>query len=278
MSEQRIEIRASSLPSVDCWRRWAAENRSLHPVLEKHGFKINADRPNAGSMLGTAAHEGLGALMQARLDGYSVDPISHAMHRLHKDMAETPIESLEDKTTPDRPTAIAQVERMLQEIIPKVKDLKPAKVEFAVEAAIDATKGLYVTGHPDLFDCDGAIHDWKFGKGKSAYDSQLGCYSLMLRSDPSISVSALKVWWVPRRSMKSKLWGLQTFEFDKYQSEELAHHVIEEASERIEKFRETGDPWAFSANPNNMLCSQKHCPAWGTNFCPYGRKDDSQED
>jgi hypothetical protein len=28
-----------------------------------------------------------------------------------------------------------------------------------------------------------------------------------------------------------------------------------------------GDPWAFQSNPNSVLCGERFCPAWGTDFC-----------
>jgi hypothetical protein len=266
-----IEIRASSLASMSCGRQWAVENDTLAPIFKKFGHEFRPDRDNPGSLCGSAAHEGLGAYMQGKIDGYAADPLPHAIRRFLKDTAELSIEAMEDKVTPNKDVALAQIELMLEHVMPVVKTIEPKKVEFRVEATVDAVKHIYVTGHPDCYETTGFIDDWKFGKNLSAYDAQLGAYSLMLRSQPEMEVTGLRVIHVPRRSIKSKLWGVEVLEYDKYHSEQLAEHLIYDAASRIEKFKETGDLFAFTPNPNHVLCSEKWCRAWKTSACDYGR-------
>ena len=283
-AEKFIEIRSSGLPTaMDCWRKWAMQmavdpKSGFAPVMQKHGYTIPVRKKNGiGSSIGTACHEAFGQFFQAKIDGYeSAAPENVGLSKFHKLAAEG-IE-YDKKITKDVKTAVAQVKRMIKEYAPHARTLKPKRAEFKLETRLDPLKPYLLTGHPDIYEVDGAIRDMKFGSHLSPYEPQLGAYRLMARSH-GMESSKLFIDWVPRTTLKQEQKPLQVIEYNPRIAETSAHHLINEAVERVEKFTETGDPWAFMANPNSNLCSKTWCPAWGTEFCDLGRirKDNDDE-
>ena len=277
-----INIRASGLPyASDCWRRWAASmardpHSNFLPVMQKHGFDLPiTERQNIGATVGTACHEGIGAYLQAKIDklNLGLDGAISMAKRKFRTLTEKDMPT--DRETPNSDTAEAQIDRMIREILPHAETLNPKIIEFSLEIKLDTDYKL--TGHADVYEHNGNIRDFKFGKNCSAYEPQLGAYRLMTRSH-GLSCTGLFIDWLPRASLKKPQPPLQVIEYNTHTCENAAHHLVEESLQRLEKFDETGDPWAFTANSNSMLCSRKWCQAWGSPFCDLGRPERNKED
>ena len=290
MTEKLIEIRASGLPNaMDCQRRWAGQlaldpKSNFMPVLQKHGYVIErrGSGNNIGNLVGSAAHEGFGMYFQAKIDGYNFENIEQqAITKLRKDLSsEANLEDIFDKKiTKDQATAEEQLKRIVAVYAPYAETVQPKRVEFALESRPDPLKPYIITGHPDRYDQSDDVHDMKFGSHCGPYEAQLGAYSLMMRSN-GMPTRGLFVDWVPRKSIgaRAKPLKLEVIEYDKFAAENAAHHMIDETMTRIEKFKETGNPWAFTANPNSNLCAKKWCSLWGTPMCDLGRPEKSSSE
>ena len=278
-----IEIRSSGLPNAqDCWRKWAAQlatDPTTHfaPVMQGHGFNLSrrGTGNNPGNVIGSACHEAFGFYFQAKIDGRNFQGAEDiALMRFRKDLgAETDIEAFfTDKVTKDASVAETQISRMIQAYLPRAESVQPKRIEFSLKCQPDLLKNYLVTGHPDRYEMNESVVDMKFGSHCGAYEAQLGAYSLMMRSS-GMPTTRLFVDWLPRCTIKKEQKPLEIIEYSKFTAENAASHLIEEALERLEKFKESGDPWSFMANPNSNLCSRKWCNAWGTPFCDLGRPE-----
>jgi hypothetical protein len=242
-------------------------------VFQRHGFVLPPQQKNGiGATVGTACHKAVGDFLQARLDGYSIDPQQVGVTEFQR-LNDGNIE-FDKLVTKDAPSAETQIRRMVAEYIPHALTLKPARIECALETQVDSK--YLLTGHPDLLESTGAIRDFKFGRTVSPYEAQLGAYSLMARSH-GIEINKLFVDHVARSTVNKPQKPLEVIEYKQHIAENAAHYTIEAAVTQLEKFTETGNPWAFPANPSTMLCSKKWCSAWGTAFCDLGRPEKSEE-
>jgi uncharacterized lipoprotein YbaY len=228
-------------------------------------------------------------MWQAKIDGYELpNPEQVALSKFRR--LDVQYDEGSRATTPDQTTAEEQIRRQVRAYLPHAKSLDPMKVEFKLETEQygkspeivngkltwhpDEHKPYVISGHPDILEKNGNIRDMKFGRTLSPYDAQLGTYRLMARSH-GIEAKGLFVDWVPRRSVgpKSSLPVLEVIPYNARSAENAAHYTIESAIESIEKFKETGNPWAFKPRPQSLLCSKKWCLAWGTPFCDMGRPE-----
>ncbi|MEI6283433.1 MAG: hypothetical protein WCP82_12085, partial [Alphaproteobacteria bacterium] len=49
--------------------------------------------------------------------------------------------------------------------------------------------------------------------------------------------------------------------------EQAARTVLNRIDIAVQAFKRAGDAWSFIPNPSSMLCADRFCPAWGTDFC-----------
>lgn len=280
-AENLIEIRASSLPTaMDCPRMWAAKmaldpRSNFMPIMQKHGFMLSKKKgKNVGAQIGQACHDAFGTYFQAKIDGYNVDPIPLALASYRKKIEEGSVEydGAKSGVTKDPETALIQVERMVQEYLPTAQTLKPKRVEFKLVLRVDPLKPYLASGTPDDYEENFDINDMKFGRNLSPYEAQLGLYRLMARS-MGMPTGKLFLHHTPRCTIKKPQKPTEIIPYDVSVAENAAHYTLEESVTRIDKFIETGNPYAFPPNPNSNLCSKKWCPAWGTSFCDMGRPE-----
>lgn len=279
--QKLIEIRASGLPgAMDCWRKWAMQmatdpKSGFAPIMQKHGFDIPERKNGIGAAIGTSCHAGFGKYLQAKVDGYNADPEQLAVSEFRQ--IEKGGLEYDRSITKDSNTALIQIKRLISAYAPHAEKLQPKLIEYPLKTRPDPIKEYLVTGHADLCEITDDWRDWKFGRFLGSYEAQLGTYSLMARS-MGLAVRKLLIDWIPRTSITQPQKPLTVIEYDRRTAENAAHYMIEESLERLEKFKETGNEWAFMANPNSKLCSKTWCPAWQSSFCDLGRPESNKDD
>lgn len=277
---QLIELRVSGLPgAVNCWRQWAADSGAstkgmlgIRDLVKAKGFspRDRKSGQHVGNGVGTSLHHGFNEMWTT-----GADPTEKSLGKWSELLKEG-IE-FDPRSTPNDDVARTQIQRMAQAYLPIAQKLKPIKTEFTLTRRIDDQKPYIVTGHPDLLNEDGRIIDMKFGKNSSSYEAQLGGYSLISRAE-GMDVTGVEVHHTPRSARTKPQVPTEIIKYGHRVAEVAATRIIEEAVSRVEKFQETGDPWAFTPNNNSTLCSKKWCPAWGTDFCDMGKPEKQSED
>ena len=260
------EIRASSLPSyMDCSRR--AASKAVADEIRDAGYDLTKLPPSAGAALGTASHAASEFLMQRKMDtgelGPVEDGIEHAVEKFGLEIADGVVW---DDATPNRNTALIQLERQVRAYVPVMETFTPLALEMSLKA--DVGDGFVLSGHMDILTTAGDIRDEKYGALSRPYQSQLGAYSLLARSN-GYQVTGLKIDWVQRVGKTKVQPPCQTFDYDVGESEVAAHGIIARVKQDTQAFRADPDGlWrAWPANPMSLMCSDKYCPAYGTNFC-----------
>jgi hypothetical protein len=71
--------------------------------------------------------------------------------------------------------------------------------------------------------------------------------------------------------IKNKQPDVLSVEYDLETCEQQTEATIARIDLDLKAFTESGDRDAFLANPSSTLCSDRFCPAAGTNFCPFWR-------
>src|SRR5262249_44424840 len=105
-----------------------------------------------------------------------------------------------------------------------------------------------------------------------------GAYSLIAKAH-KIPVEMFYEDYVPRTTLKKPQPAAQVYQHNIQGCETAAMSIIQHVIGDIQTFRNgdpqrnlvAGDPWAFLANPNTMLCSPKFCRAHGTEWCKEWR-------
>jgi len=267
-------IRASMLPAYnDCPRRAAA--RQFRREIEKAGYKLNDELPSIGAAVGTATHAVAEEYFRAKMEAREFSQDTAVESAISELQEKTKSGCIWDDTTPSIDTARVQIKRMANAYIESVgKNTIPLAVEIRIEAEI--SEGWILSGQIDLAAeaKDGGIHlrDIKTGAISRSHHSQLGAYSLLLRSDtpeglPS-NVSAASIDFVKRTPKRNPQEGVVTTDYDISLCEKTAYYTIQRIKTDFEKFKETNNPFGFAENSMSMLCNKTYCIAFGTEFCP----------
>jgi hypothetical protein len=267
-----VVIRCSTLSGyLDCPRRAAARN--WVPLLEAAGFSPRQTPGTIGAAVGTAVHAGAARALQAKVEtgmaAGRASAVDEAIATLDAELEAR--ETAWDDVTPHRATAQRQVDRMvgvyLSEIVPKVH---PLAVENRMEAVY--RPGYVLSGQADnICIAPGQIRDTKTGKFRRPSAAQLGGY-LKLARVHGHDVGELIEDYVARVGVTKPQPGPLTTVHDAEAASAAAGAILDLASAQLDRFRASGDPWAFPANPNSALCSDRYCPAWGTSFCKEWRR------
>jgi hypothetical protein len=270
-----MNIRCSVLPSyTDCARRAAA--KTFGYMLKKAGFDLPKLPPPVGAAAGTSTHKAAEVFHRAETDGQVMsvkDAVENAMVEFDK---ETSKGCVWDTTTPNRTTAQIQIERMTKAYLgseaAKISTLifngKPA-IELALEANLG--DDLLLTGHIDRITIENIIRDLKTGALLRPYYHQLGGYSLLSRSN-KILVNGATIDFV-KRTPKTKPQAAAIEQiYPVAPCERAAMSVINRIKADLNTFKKTGNPESFPCNPMSMMCTEKYCPAFGTDFCELTKK------
>lgn len=249
---------------MDCGRRAATKLfwREIHDA----GFTLRSLSAGIGAATGTATHAGMGYMLREKMFTGELGNETEQDQRVLESLSEQVAPGCTyDTTSPNLNTAQAQVLRQVrsyrQHVAPK---LEPVAVEHRFEAE---TGGIILSGQPDVA-TDG-VHDLKTGKLRANHP-QYGSYSLLLRSH-GIEVKSIIEDFVPRVAIQKPQPEPQQIVYDVALCENIAVSLIGKLERDYREFLETGNPNAFVANPSSMLCSDRYCGAWGTNFCHFGK-------
>lgn len=271
-------IRASMLPGYsDCTRRAVA--KQFKRKFQKIGYEFRELPPSVGSSVGTAVHASTAALNLALWRGETPN-VSQAVEMAMVAMVEElSTGCIWDATTPNMNTAQGQVQRMTEVYVPRMPltiNGEPA-VEIGGEMGLtaDCGDGWILTGHPDLIDADRLLEDTKTGAVVRPYQGQLGGYSLLVRSNKITELAGVGMRYIPRMA-KGKFQTPPVFTgYSVAQCERNAMGTIQRIKSDMLLFdlsitgnRPQGDlELAFPCNQSSMMCSDKYCPARGTDFC-----------
>lgn len=259
-----LTIRASGLTSYpDCLRRTAA--RLWPDVVQSAGFVLRELGPNIAAAIGSGTHSGAAYTLRSKMDTGELGNETEAHQRALTTMEdEVALGITYDPTSPDLNTAQKQVVRQTNAYRSQVAPLvEPVAVEVSLEA--NFMEGVIVTGHPDCLEPIG-VNDLKTGVKRRANGFQYGAYSLLARGT-GYDIQEIKEYFIPRGRITKPQPDMEIHYYDVSEAEQAAYHILHHIVESMEKFEEDGNPWSFLANPFSMLCSEKWCPAFNTDFC-----------
>lgn len=270
-SNLSLAIRASMLPGyVDCSRRAAA--KQWRKEIEAAGFYLLDSLPSVGAAVGTAVHAAAAHMLRQKIStgilGSEEDGLEIAINSFRTEVEPG---AIWDNTTPNQNTAEFQIRRLTFSYKNGVAlNINPASVEQAWDANIG--NNFTLSGHCDVLTVGGVIRDLKTGALPRPHQAQLGCYSLLGRSQKTpIQVTGVGVDFI-RRTSKSRAQDPPiSEEYNLAVTEKTAWVIIQRIKHDMTAFHETGDPWKFIPNPMSMMCHPAYCPAHGTKFCDLGR-------
>jgi len=269
MTEELPVVRGSYLSAyADCTRRGAAR---LFPDLVKDaGYRLNWLNANIGAATGTGTHAAAAVTLGEKAKTGELGNITEA-EQAGLDALNEAVEYgvTWDPTSPDLNTAQKQVIRQHKIYRMRVATkIQPVTVEKRLNVRIDDL-GLILSGQSDVIatTTDAELRDLKTGVVSRANGPQYGAYVLLQKAhgDPVLGVVEDYVERAPISKPQP-----EPVE-NKYNAERVAF-LAESVLRRI---RQDLDAWtthqnpvlAWIANPNSMLCSEKFCPAYGTDFC-----------
>jgi len=247
---------------ADCSRRAAA--KQYRKIIEGAGFPLRKLKPSIGAAIGTAVHTVAGGMLEQKRDGLALDPRPPSAMSLKEFMEEIAGGVEWDDTTPNLQTAHKQITSLAAAYRPLIEAVEPVLVEQNFKATI--SDGWQLTGKIDLFDAAGKLDDLKTGSVARPYIQQAGGYVLLLEAHGHKVEGAGNTFIKRVRPTKPQPAPKHT-DFDLDSARRSAFAAIQEIRSDVEGFAETGDPYAFRANPMSMMCTEKYCPAWGTEFC-----------
>lgn len=274
MSHPIVKVRASALSGyADCPRRTAANLFGYE--IEAAGFVLRDTPRGIGATIGTAVHAGAALTLHEKMKAGALAPISTVTDCAIESYREGAREGIMfDRETPASNVAERQITEMLlgyqRVIAPKIE---PVIVEERLEA--DTDFGITLSGQSDVLAREpGKLRDLKTGKKRGNHRPQLGAYSLLSKSN-GLDVETACEDFIQRPSMSKSVPDPVSYPHDVASAEVAAINVLRHIASDLKTFREgdrthgilPGDPWAFSANASSMLCSEKFCKAWGTEFC-----------
>lgn len=263
-----IKIRISALPFyLDCPRRAAAGLFNYQMKLA--GFDVPKYPPLVSGAVGHGAHAGASYIVDTlstrgflpKLDNAAEYAIVEYRKEIEDGIRYDPI-------TPNNNDAEEQLQVLARsyyhEIAPKL-DVTGIRTERKFQAQMG--QDALITGRLD-YCTPRQIRDLKTGR-EGSFIAQLGGYSLLNKSNAG-TADQLLVDFTPRVAVSKPYPGAKSINYILAIAEETAYNVIKKIVRDANEFIETGDPWAFSANPKSMLCNPKYCSCYGTAFCKLG--------
>lgn len=270
-------IRPSSLTGwPDCQRRTAA--RLFPQLVAAAGFTLRRLEPHIGATVGTATHSGAGYSLKEKLNGRGLGQESDAIEVSMVSFKKEIVDGVTwDTTTRDRGAAEKQIARMVhvyrRDVAPKIE---PIAVEERLKAKV--ADRFELSGQKDvLARMPKALEDLKTGKIRRANGVQYGAYC-MIEKAHGRQVDHIFEDFIPRSAVSKEQAPAERLEYDVQACYAEAYETILDMKRAIEDFVErlvTGKrppEGAFRANPMSMLCSDKYCPCWGTDFCKLHRR------
>lgn len=272
-----ISIRASSLEDFTaCERRFAA--RWL--IDSDHAMARHLKRPrqHIGAVVGRASHIGVAYLLnELKLTGSHGGALrtrhakQAAAEKYHEDTTK-PVAT--DDTTKTVTQGLVAAHKIIEAYHDNVRhDCEPDIIEKGLSAegggAGTDLERYRITGTMDNYLFDGTLEDLKTGVNRPKPFGQQGAYSQILTANGK-RVDRIRIRYAQRVSQNRGVSGIEAINLDVIACERHAIELINRAAGGLQRLVKTGDPASFLANPADRLCSDKFCPAHGTDFCPYG--------
>ena len=122
-----------------------------------------------------------------------------------------------------------------------------------------------LVGHLDAREV-GRIRDLKSGTTRRANQAQYGGYAILATLN-GIPVGEIVEDYIQRVKVDAPQPPPELHQYTLTTATTAAKTIIKGIIREFQDFSATGEPWAFPANPMSMMCKDKFCPAWGTDFC-----------
>jgi hypothetical protein len=155
--------------------------------------------------------------------------------------------------------------------------IHPIIVEERLEAELEP--GIVLSGQPDVIAREAnTVRDLKTGTRRiGSFAPQLGGYSLLARSN-GLDIESAGIDFIQRVPVTKPQPDPVSNPVPIAPAETAASNILRSIARDLDVFRNgdperrilPGDPWAFAANPSSILCSERWCPAYGTDFCHEG--------
>lgn len=252
----------------DCPRRNAA--KAYRDLIQNHtGILLRETVPHIGAIVGTAVHKAAEYTMATKLESGELGKDDEATERAIDSLKKgASYGAIWDNTTPRPNDAEKQTIRMArafrQTVAPKIT---PIAVETRLEA--DVGDGFFISGQSDVVTITPeGIRDTKTGAVQRVNMAQLGGYGITTAlHHPLHGGASLTEDYIERATLRRQQPPPVEINYDPILAGLVTWAHIRMIKNQITEFMRTGEPLSFPSNPNSMLCSEKFCPAWGTEFC-----------
>lgn len=267
-------IRPSSLTTeTDCARRWAAIHYA--PQVMAAGFHLRERALlHVGAAVGSGVHAAAHFTLDAKRRTGELGNAREAEDRAEAEFLHRAEYGLNwDETTDRLPTAQEQMRRMTRAYR---RYLAPDLVPIAVEQRLDVDvgDGWVLSGQADALagDPDADLRDLKTGVRRRPNGVQYASYHVIFTAHGFRPHDIIED-FVQRVRLKneqpppvSQVVPLDQGMADAWQAIEDIKAGTATFDARVASGM--GAPAAaFRANPQSQLCSDRWCPAWGTDFC-----------
>ncbi len=267
MSSEYVNLRVSTLPHWnDCPRR--GSTKLFKKLIKEEGYELNDEHRNVSAAVGTGAHASAHHILKEKQEGHEAkisESIEIGVERFKQEV-ELGIDY--DGTTANRNEAEKQITTIAKEykrvIAPQIE---PVEMEVSLKVKIPNNEIiLTLSGHPDVIERR-AIRDTKTGRSVHQYPAQLGGYHIIASPINNTWYEKLIIDWLPRVPVKKPYPGAQTYEMPVKTCITEAKAVILAIKNQTTDFLDRKTPICFPANPSSILCSEKYCLAYGTDYC-----------
>lgn len=262
-----IKIRASSLPSyADCPRR--ASCGIVSQAIADAGYTVKPNRAGIGAAVGIGFHESAAHISTEKMVRGAVpakldDAIEKGIVKYHEEIADG-VEF--DATTDSNNTAEKQIIRITRCFASDViTNITPVNIE--VRRIAPLSDDFELTGRLDAETDSDEITDWKSGARRPVALAQMGGYSLLRRTVTETAAQSLSLFHLPRTNIKKVYPGATRIEYPVDVAEREAYIVSSYIMRDVRAFLKTGNPNVFACNAMSMMCSEKYCRAFGTDYC-----------
>ncbi len=278
MSDDLI-IRPSSLTTfADCPRRWAA--RHLREEVAAAGYTTGRALPmGAGAAVGSGVHAAAAYTLGQKIQtggasiGSDTDAEEAGIVEIRERVEREGFDA--DQATPDLNTAEKQIRRMSRAY--RRSDAvaeQPLQSEERLEAVV--VDGIVLSGQVDALmvgNPDQTVRDLKTGTSRRANGMQYGAYALIWRAHGHHPQQLVED-YLARVPLRIEQPLPTAHRIDVQNAMLEAWETIDAIGRAVAEFRaRAADPkgrppnMAFRANPASPLCSEKWCPARGSDFC-----------
>lgn len=267
--DDEITIRPSSTSKYpDCNRRGAA--RAFPELIIGMGIQLRQTPSHIGAVIGTSVHAGGAHIMKQKME-HGVTPATsiegaYAAQEAFLQQLDEGKDISWDGDTPQRSDGSRQIDRMVKAFHVGVA---PSAVPIAVEARFEGRfgPGVIVSGQMDQITVlPGKLKDLKTGKFKGWNLPQYGLY-LPLGRAQGFQLTEIEEDYIKRVALKKEQPPVEHITIPAVRAQQAAVAIVNLMVDQLRRFQETQDPWTFIANPSSMLCQDRFCPAWGTEFC-----------